>query len=98
MIAERTKDGLINSNVNEMIETMDEELTKIIEDFMRAVDIEALYLAKKTGKHSLCHSGNSSSSIVSYRGRAFAWAAPICRGWLRLGPRLYGRHSPIYPQ
>ena len=97
MIAERTKDGLINSKVNEMIETMDEELTKIIEDFMRAVDIEALYLAKKTGKHSLCHSGNSPSSIVSYRGRAFAWTAPICRGWLRLGPRLYGRHPPIHP-
>ncbi len=52
MIAERTKIGLINSEVKEMIEDMDGELTKVIEDFMRAVDVEALYLAKMSGKHS----------------------------------------------
>ena len=33
------------------IEEMDEELTKVIEDFDRAVNIEALRLAKETGKH-----------------------------------------------
>ena len=53
MIAERTASGAISSNVKDMIEKMNEDLTKIIEDFMRAVDVEALYLAKKTGKHSL---------------------------------------------
>ena len=34
-----------------MIEDMEGELTKVIEDFMRAVDVEALYLAKMSGKH-----------------------------------------------
>jgi hypothetical protein len=30
---------------------MDRELTRVIEDFDRAVDVEALRLAKKNGKH-----------------------------------------------
>ena len=34
----------------ESIEEMERELTKVIEDFDRAVDIEALRLAKKSGK------------------------------------------------
>ena len=37
---------------------MDKELTKVLEDFGRAVDVEALRLAKETGKHSLFQSGN----------------------------------------
>ena len=75
MIAERTKDGLINSRVKEVLEKMDRELTKVIEDFLRAVDVEALYQAKKTGKYPSFQYGNSSSSfsIASYRGGAFAW-------------------------
>ena len=39
-----------------MIEDMEGELTKVIEDFMRAVDVEALYLAKMSGKDSLSQS------------------------------------------
>ena len=35
----------------EKIEEMDRELTKVIEDFNHAVDVEALRLAKKNGKH-----------------------------------------------
>ena len=35
----------------EMIEEIDRELTKVIEDFMRAVDVEALRLAKKSSKY-----------------------------------------------
>jgi len=35
------------------IKEMDEELTKVIEDFDRAVNIEALRLIKETGKYSL---------------------------------------------
>ena len=42
----------------EKIEEMDKEVTKVIEDFGRAVDVEALRLAKETGKHSLFQSGN----------------------------------------
>ena len=34
------------------IEEMDGELTKVIEDFDRAVNVEALRLAKEAGKHS----------------------------------------------
>jgi len=37
----------------EKIEEMDKELTKVIEDFIHAVDVEALRLAKKNGKHVL---------------------------------------------
>ena len=34
----------------EAIEEMERELTKVIGDFDRAVDVEALRLAKKSGK------------------------------------------------
>ena len=37
----------------ERIEEMDRELTKVIEDFNQAVDVESLRLAKKNGKHLL---------------------------------------------
>ena len=63
------------------MEKMDEELKKVIEDFDRAVNVEALRLVKETGKHSLSESGNTSLTVVSYRARAFAWTAQICRGW-----------------
>ena len=39
----------------EKIEEMDRELTKVIEDFNHAVDVEVLRLAKKHGKHLLTH-------------------------------------------
>jgi hypothetical protein len=48
-IAERTLSGLIHP---ERIEEMDRELTKVIEDFDRAMNVEALRLAKETSKHS----------------------------------------------
>ena len=35
------------------IEEMDKELTKVIEDFDRAVNIEALRLTKESGNYSL---------------------------------------------
>jgi len=44
-----------------MIEEMDRELTKVIEDFMRAVDVEVLRLAKKSGKRSSPRYGHSNS-------------------------------------
>ena len=50
MIAARTVGGPAHP---EKIEEMDRELTKVIEDFNHAVDIEALQLAKKNGKHLL---------------------------------------------
>ena len=50
MIVERTLGGLVRPG---KIEEMNEELTKAIEDFDRAVNIEALRLAKKTSKETL---------------------------------------------
>ena len=51
MIAERTVSGLIYSKDKEGIDEMDGELSKVIEDFVRAVDVETLRLAKQSGKH-----------------------------------------------
>jgi len=45
----------------EKIEEMDRELTKVIEDFNHAVDIEALRLAKMNRKCSLPLSGDDHS-------------------------------------
>ena len=39
----------------EKMEEMDRELTKTIEDFNHAVDVEVLRLAKRNGKHLLTH-------------------------------------------
>ena len=50
MIAERTGDALINLKDKEMFEGMDRELANVIEDFIRAVDVEALRLAKRNGE------------------------------------------------
>ena len=50
MVTARTAGG--SAHV-EKIEEMDRELTKVIEDFNHAVDVEALRLAKKSGEYSL---------------------------------------------
>jgi len=62
----------------EIIEEMDRELTKVIEDFDRAVNVEALRLIKETGKHPIYQCCYSPFSVVWCRTRAFAWAAQIC--------------------
>jgi len=48
MIAERTGDALVYSKDKEMMEKMGEELANVIEDFLRAVDVEILRLSQKT--------------------------------------------------
>jgi hypothetical protein len=53
MIAERTGNALIYSKDKEMMDEMDGDLANVIEDFLRAVDVEALRLAKRIGKHTL---------------------------------------------
>ena len=95
MSVARTVDGLVSS---ETIGEMDKELTKVIEDFDRAVNVEALRLAKETGTHSLYHCDDSRFSVASCRARAFAWATQVCGSWLFLEQPLYGRHPAIYPQ
>ena len=59
----------------EKIEEMSEEMSKVIEDFDRAVNVETLRTAKEIGKHSiLSQSGHSLFSVISCRASAFAWA------------------------
>jgi hypothetical protein len=79
MAAGRTVGGLVHPP---MIEEMEKELTKVIEDFDRAVNVEALRLAKETGKRSVSQPGDKSFSAIHYRARLCAWAAQICRGRL----------------
>jgi len=52
MTTARTVGGRANP---EKIQEMDKELTKVIEDFNHAVDIEALRLAKRNGEHVLSY-------------------------------------------
>ena len=50
MITARTVGGPAHP---EKIEEMDRELTRVIEDFNHAVDVESLRLAKRNGQHIL---------------------------------------------
>jgi len=61
MITGRTVGGPASP---EKIEEMDKELTKVIEDFNHAVDVEALRLAKKNGKHVLSLPGDHPFSMA----------------------------------
>jgi len=98
IIAERTLSGLAHPH---RIEEMSKELTKVIEDFDRAMDVETLRLAKESSKH-WPQSGDSVFSIVSYRispARPLAQgSAQACQHWLQQDVLLYGRHPPISPQ
>jgi len=71
MFAARTVGGLVYL---ETIEEIDRELTKVIEDFDRAVDVEALRLAKKSRQYPsiLLPCGSSSLSVVLGRVRCRA--------------------------
>jgi hypothetical protein len=69
MIAERTGDALVYSKDKEMMEEMDGELANVIEDFLRAVDVEALRLAKRIGKHTLSQYHASPFSVALRRAR-----------------------------
>ena len=54
---------------------MDMALTKVIEDFGRAVDVEALRLAQKSGKPYLPYSDSIMFSLMSCRATALACPA-----------------------
>ena len=79
MVAERMVGGMVHP---EKIEEMDRQLTKVIEDFDRAVNVEALRLSKDTGKHSLLQTEDIPFLVVSCRARASTSAIKICRGRL----------------
>ena len=76
----------------EMIEGVDREMTEVVEDLDRAMNIEALRRTKETGEHTFSQSPASSFSTVSCRARAFAESPPICQGRVSPGSPLYGRH------
>ena len=56
----------------EEIEKMDRELSEVIEDFGRAVDVDALHLARKIGEHPPSRCNDSSFSVVWCRARLSA--------------------------
>jgi len=64
-----------------MMDEMAGELTNVIEHFLRAVDVETLRIAKRSGKHLLSQYRASPFSVVSRRisrraGRARAFTQP----------------------
>jgi len=66
MITERTLGGLVRQ---EKVEEMDEELTKVIEDFDRAVNVEALRVAKETNvvlKSAIAQSQSSHVELIQH--------------------------------
>ena len=62
----------------EKMEEMNRELTKVIDDFNHAVDVEALRLAKKNGEYMFPYLVIIDSN-VSCRARAIAYAAQTRR-------------------
>ena len=69
MITERAGDAMIHSKDKEMIEKMDEELAKVIEDFLRAIDVKALSLVKRAGKYSSFQYSVRTFSVALCRAR-----------------------------
>ena len=61
MITARAVGG---STYSDKIEEMDRELTKVIEDFDRAVDVEALQLVKRIGEQILPLLGHNRSQCL----------------------------------
>ena len=87
MIAARTVGGLINPGT---IEEMESDLIKVIEDFDRAVNVEALRRIKETGEHlfpAMVH-----AQLLCYRAGARAWAAEVCRDYIPPRFPLHGWH------
>jgi len=70
MIAERTGDALVYSKDKEMMEKMGEELANVIKDFLGAVEVETLRLAKRSGTHTLSQYTAGPFSVNLCRARA----------------------------
>jgi len=67
IVAERAGGALIYSRDNDTMEKLGEELATVIKDFLSAVEVETLRLAKRGGKHSLSQYRTSVFSVVSCR-------------------------------
>ena len=93
IVTARTGGGLVDPG---RIEEMESDLTKVIEDFDREVDVEVLRRIKETGEHLfpvMIH-----SQLLRCRAGACAWAARICQDKLPPGFTLYGWHPRIPPR
>ena len=66
MITVRAVGGLVHPGA---IEEIERDLTKVIEDFERAVDVEALRPIRETGEHLFL--AEVHSKLVRYRAGAF---------------------------
>src|SRR5258706_15295775 len=67
MIVERTGSALFSSKDKDSMKEMDEELANVIKDFQNAVNVEALRLARKLGRHSLSQCSLRPFSVVLCR-------------------------------
>jgi len=72
MIAERTGEALLHLKDNKTMENLGKELANVIEDFLRAVDVEALRVVKGIGKHTLSQYRVSPFLVALCRARALA--------------------------
>jgi len=69
MIVARTAGG---SAYQDTIKEIESELTRVVDDFDRAVDVEALRRTKETGEHSFSPILDGSFSTVPCRAASFA--------------------------
>ena len=67
MIAERTGVALFSSKDKASMKEMDEELANVINDFLSAVNVEALRLARRIGRHSFSQCRVGPFSVALYR-------------------------------
>ena len=67
MIAERTGVTLFSSKDKDSMKEMDEELANVINDFLSAVNVEALRLARRIGRHSFSQCRVRPFSVALYR-------------------------------
>src|SRR5258706_11686762 len=75
MITERTGAALFASKDKVGIKELDEELANVIKQFQNAVNVEALCIAKNTGKHSLSQYSVRPFLIALCRGEVSTRAA-----------------------
>ncbi len=75
MIAERAGDALFSSKDKDSMKEMDEELANVMKHFLNAVNVEALRLARRIGRHSLSQYSVRQFSIALCRAGASTQAA-----------------------
>jgi len=95
MIAERTGSALFASKDKDSMKKMDEELANVIKDFLNAVNVEALLLARRIGRYSSSQYSVPPFSVALCRAGVSTQAAETYRHWLSPGPPLHGRHPQI---